>query len=200
MAKNRHKAAAQEGDFLEEWFEKEAGRVGHAEAARNRKALKVIKSKRSYSVPEESRKSHKKYLKDKVMPGAVYYRGGKRCVLAATKTRAPHGGRKATKSSTGKVHASWQSETQDSCTFKRQKEGRFLPRAIPWEESPKNYDAEQSLRAAKGILFPELMPMSHYGLGYTRTTDVAFNAYMAIRHAFAWHDHPEGGITVNLST
>ena len=59
--------------------------------------------------------------------------------------------------------------------------------------------AEDVLREARAMQFPELYPNAHYGLGYTKTTDMAFSIYACVRHALAWHEHPEGGITVNFN-
>lgn len=59
-------------------------------------------------------------------------------------------------------------------------------------------DCQRHLAAAQTATFPELPPGHSYGVGYDRTADTAWNAYQAIRYAIAWHDHPEGGITVNF--
>lgn len=58
--------------------------------------------------------------------------------------------------------------------------------------------SEDILKDARQTLFRELHPLGHYGLGYSERTDVAFNVYQAIRYAFAWKNHPEGGITVDF--
>jgi len=59
--------------------------------------------------------------------------------------------------------------------------------------------SEDILKDARQVLFPELHALGHYGLGYSERTDVAFNVYQAIRYAFAWKNHPEGGITVDFN-
>lgn len=59
-------------------------------------------------------------------------------------------------------------------------------------------DCQRHLAAAKIATFPELPPGQSYGVGHDSTADTAWNAYQAIRYAIAWHDHPEGGCTVNF--
>jgi hypothetical protein len=59
-------------------------------------------------------------------------------------------------------------------------------------------DCQRHLAEAKTATFPELPPGQSYGVGHDRTADTAWNAYQAIRYAIAWHDHPEGGCTVNF--
>ena len=59
-------------------------------------------------------------------------------------------------------------------------------------------DGYEVLKKARKTFFPELHPMAHYGVGYSRLTDIAWNVYATIRHAMAWHDHPEGGKTVDF--
>ena len=59
-------------------------------------------------------------------------------------------------------------------------------------------ETEEKLKEARKMQFPELNPFAHYGYGYSEITDKAFGIYQAIRYALAWHDHPEGGWTVNF--
>ena len=61
-------------------------------------------------------------------------------------------------------------------------------------------ECERFLGLARAAAFPILAPGASYGVGHDRTSDTAWNAYQAIRYAIAWHDHPEGGITVNFDT
>lgn len=51
---------------------------------------------------------------------------------------------------------------------------------------------------AKAELFPELPRYGSYGVGKNRDADIAWQAYEVLRYTRAWHDHPEGGITVNF--
>lgn len=57
---------------------------------------------------------------------------------------------------------------------------------------------ELLLLQAKECAFPELHGYSHYGVGHDKTSDTAWNAYQAIRYCIAWHNHPEGGGTVDF--
>ena len=58
--------------------------------------------------------------------------------------------------------------------------------------------AEAALQAAKLAMFPELSRHSSYGVSHNRKADTAWNVYQVVRHAMAWHEHPEGGNTVNF--
>ena len=59
---------------------------------------------------------------------------------------------------------------------------------------------EEALNAAKKAAYPELSGPGHsYGVGRFRDADTAWNAYQAIRYMHAWHEHPEGGTTINFS-
>lgn len=58
--------------------------------------------------------------------------------------------------------------------------------------------AEMLGRQIKAQLFPELPLNAWYGVGKNRRADIAWQALEVLRHAMAWHDHPEGGITVNF--
>ena len=60
------------------------------------------------------------------------------------------------------------------------------------------HEATTYIEKARATQFPELHPLGHYGFGYTKNTDRAFDVYQVLRHLFAWHDHPEGGWTVNF--
>lgn len=57
---------------------------------------------------------------------------------------------------------------------------------------------EAFIERARMAAFPELVRGQYYGVGHDRKADTAWNAYQAIRYAIAWHDHPDGGITVNF--
>lgn len=59
-------------------------------------------------------------------------------------------------------------------------------------------DAADVFKNARKIQFPELDLFAHYGFGYSELTDRAFDVYQVLRYAIAWHDHPEGGYTVNF--
>ena len=57
----------------------------------------------------------------------------------------------------------------------------------------------ESLEFAKKAAFPELNGPGHsYGVGHFRDSDTAWNVYQAVRYIMAWHEHPEGGYTVNF--
>jgi len=71
---------------------------------------------------------------------------------------------------------------------------------ISSEEYQKCRAAEETLFRAFHIQYPELERYSHWGLGYSRETDISFNIYQAVRYAIAWHSHPEGGIGVSFNT
>lgn len=58
--------------------------------------------------------------------------------------------------------------------------------------------AEAYLKTAKNALFPELDSSSYYGVGRNRKCDTTWNVHQVIRHGISWHDHPEGGYTVNF--
>lgn len=59
--------------------------------------------------------------------------------------------------------------------------------------------ADEILFAARRIIFKDLHGRGHsYGIGHNEHGDRAWNAYQSIRYAIAWHDHPEGGITVDF--
>lgn len=58
---------------------------------------------------------------------------------------------------------------------------------------------EDLLFQARKFAFPDLHGRGHsYGIGHNKSADRAWNAYQALRYARAWHEHPEGGITVDF--
>lgn len=58
---------------------------------------------------------------------------------------------------------------------------------------------EDLLFQARKIAFPDLVGRGHsYGIGHNQSADRAWNAYQALRYARAWHEHPEGGGTVDF--
>lgn len=59
---------------------------------------------------------------------------------------------------------------------------------------------EKALQEARDAAFPEFLHQygRSYGVGHDRDADTAWNAYQAIRYIQAWHEHPEGGDTVNF--
>lgn len=50
----------------------------------------------------------------------------------------------------------------------------------------------------KRILMPEIPVNGSYGVGHHREADIAWEAYEVLRYTMAWHNHPEGGVTVNF--
>lgn len=55
------------------------------------------------------------------------------------------------------------------------------------------------LEFAKKAAFPELNGPGHsYGVGHFRDADTAWNVHQVVRYIIAWHEHPEGGSTVNF--
>lgn len=58
---------------------------------------------------------------------------------------------------------------------------------------------EDLLIQARQFAFPDLTGPGHsYGIGHNASADRAWNAYQALRYAIAWHEHPDGGITVDF--
>lgn len=59
---------------------------------------------------------------------------------------------------------------------------------------------EKALQEARDAAFPEFKGSYgwSYGVGHLREADTAWNVYQAVRYIKAWHEHPEGGITVNF--
>lgn len=61
--------------------------------------------------------------------------------------------------------------------------------------------AEPILRQLRQVYFPDLvLPGASYGVGKHIASDRAWDVYQVIRHAMAWHEHPEGGTTVDFHT
>lgn len=59
---------------------------------------------------------------------------------------------------------------------------------------------EDLLFQARKFAFPDLNGRGHsYGIGHNQSADRAWNTYQALRYARAWHEHPEGGITVDFN-
>lgn len=60
---------------------------------------------------------------------------------------------------------------------------------------------KEHLIAVKSMMFPELRGYySSYGVGHDERADIAWEVYTTIRHKVSWHEHPEGGYTVNFNT
>lgn len=58
---------------------------------------------------------------------------------------------------------------------------------------------EACLTAAKKAFFPKLHISGNYGLGFSRSTDIAFDVHHALESAIAWHRQPGGGWTTDFS-
>lgn len=57
----------------------------------------------------------------------------------------------------------------------------------------------EALYRAREAAFPDLHGPGHsYGVGKLRDSDTAWNVYQAVRYVKAWHEHPEGGYTVDF--
>ncbi len=55
------------------------------------------------------------------------------------------------------------------------------------------------LNLARKEAFPELASSSyHYGIGKFRDADTAWNVYQVVRYIKAWHEYPEGGVSVSF--
>ena len=83
--------------------------------------------------------------------------------------------------------------------------GQFeeMPREIiVWAHNPRaefqRDEAGAHLRYAKMALFPELPVNASYGVGKNPRIDTAFGVHDTLRYVSAWHDFPEGGITVDF--
>lgn len=60
-------------------------------------------------------------------------------------------------------------------------------------------EAEEILLQARKIVMPELTGWGHsYGVYQREGTERAFNVMKAVRSAIAWHNHQEGGLTVDF--
>ena len=58
----------------------------------------------------------------------------------------------------------------------------------------------EALDFARKAAYPELNGPGHsYGVGHFRDADTAWNTYQVLRYVKAWHEHPEGGDTVNFN-
>lgn len=62
--------------------------------------------------------------------------------------------------------------------------------------------ADTLLRALKQLYFPDLPPLpgASYGVGKHLASDRAWDVYQVIRNAMVWHEHPEGGPTVDFQS
>lgn len=59
--------------------------------------------------------------------------------------------------------------------------------------------AEPLLLQLRRLYFPDLvLPGASYGVGKHLASDRAWDVYQVIRHAMAWNEHPEGGVTVDF--
>ena len=58
-------------------------------------------------------------------------------------------------------------------------------------------DCTDILLKARKTVYPELMDAGHsYGVGKFEDGDMAWELYEVVRHCQAWHNHPEGGMSV----
>ncbi len=64
------------------------------------------------------------------------------------------------------------------------------------------WKCREALKLARQAAFPELLndPGHSHGIGYARDSDTAWNVYQAVRYIMSWHEHPEGGPTVNFNS
>lgn len=61
--------------------------------------------------------------------------------------------------------------------------------------------AAAALLEARQTVMPELDPRGYHGIESREVRDrarIAFDVEQVLRHALSWHQHPEGGITVNF--
>lgn len=91
--------------------------------------------------------------------------------------------------------------------YGRLRNGQFSELTLELSLNPhkqaRKFDRDQvdlTFVAARHAIFPELSPNigHHYGVGHDYIADVAYDTYEVIRHALAYHDHPEGGIGVDF--
>ena len=62
-------------------------------------------------------------------------------------------------------------------------------------------EAEPLLQQLRRVYFPDLvLPGASYGVGKHLASDRAWDVYQVVRHAMAWHEHPEGGVSVDFHT
>lgn len=60
---------------------------------------------------------------------------------------------------------------------------------------------EDAFQNVKNIYFPELYGHQYHGMTSEKvdeTAKMAWDIYQVIRHVVSWHNHPNGGITVNF--
>ena len=60
---------------------------------------------------------------------------------------------------------------------------------------------DQYLEVIKRCFYPELDSGSHYGIFCDKTPEtskISWDLIQVIRNKMAWHDHPDGGTTVNF--
>ena len=64
----------------------------------------------------------------------------------------------------------------------------------------RNDVARSLLSALRALYFPDLGTNTgaSYGVGHDEQSDIAWDIYQVVRHVQAWHEHPEGGYTVNF--
>lgn len=61
--------------------------------------------------------------------------------------------------------------------------------------------AAAALKAARQVVMPELDPWEQYGIESKEVREqarIAFDVEQVLRHALAWHRHPEGGVTIDF--
>lgn len=67
--------------------------------------------------------------------------------------------------------------------------------------SQKREIAQSLLMTVRSLMFPELPPFAgaSHSAGHTEKDGRAWNVYQVLRHAIAWNNHPEGGVTVDFA-
>lgn len=67
--------------------------------------------------------------------------------------------------------------------------------------SQKRDIAKSLLMSVRSLMFPELPPFAgaSHSAGHTEQDGRAWNVYQVLRHAIAWNNHPEGGVTVDFA-
>jgi hypothetical protein len=86
--------------------------------------------------------------------------------------------------------------------------GQLVEHCMEWDydkidECCKRRDeAERVLLAARNIVMPELLDMNSlagsHGVYSGEEHERLYNVLLAVRSAIAWHNHPEGGYTVDF--
>lgn len=66
------------------------------------------------------------------------------------------------------------------------------------EYCKKREEAVNLLFEARRVVMPELQGCACYGVYSKETTERAFNLLLAVRSCMAWHNEPDGGITVDF--